>query len=304
MPTHLLYEAWKKSVPILQHTKDAKGNEITRKIEFVDPMQNKDMESHHGHCFLCGQPMEQGIKIKKVFSNVFTDWNQAKCPTETHVCPSCSFTILTNKKQRYGIRTFTNVANKDHLWITNRKELRTFMLDPPDPPFVMNLAVSQKKHIAFKGEANYSKEIYSVMYEEMPVLVNREKFKTLLELVENFLYGFTKTEILTGKYNQKRILDFGIEEWESFEEQIEKYRGNSILDVIMFVAQKVEEEETLLCFMDSVLKIKKSPVHHSLFMPSIEAETGEEDHQESICGDKLSALQNHQLKEPQQLELF
>lgn len=304
MPTHLIYEAWKKSQPIMQHTKDAKGNKITRKIEFVDPMKSKDMETHKGHCFLCGQPMEQGIKLKKVFSNVFTDWNQAKCPEETHVCPACSFCLLTNKKHRYGIRTFSNVANQDRLWLPNRQELRTFMLDPPDPPFVMNLAVSQKKHIAFKGEVNYSKDVYSVMYEEMPVMIHRENFKKLIDLVEHFLFGFTKTEVLTGKYNQKRILDFGIESWEAFEEKIRRVRGNPILDVCLFVAQKIEEEEEVKCYMDSVLGIKKSPALHSSSTPSIGAEIGDGDRQESTCGDKSSDSRNQQPREPQQLALF
>lgn len=43
------------------------------------------------------------------------------------------------------------------------------------------------------------------MYEEMPVLIDRKEFTRLLELVEHFLYGFTKTEITTGDYNQKEF---------------------------------------------------------------------------------------------------
>lgn len=307
MPTHLIYQAWKETKDekgvIKQNTKDAKGNEIIRDIKFVDPMQEKDMEEHTGYCFLCGEPMKQGMKLKKVFSNVFTDWNIAKNPSGTHVCPACCFSILTSK-ERYGIRTFSNVANQERLWLPNRKELRGFLVKPPEPPFVINLAVSQKKHIAFKGEVNYSRDIYTVMYEEMPVIINRYEFKKVLDLVEHFLYGFTKTEISTGEYNQKRVLDFGMEAWELFEERIKPYRGNPLLDVTMFVAQRIENEEELKCFMVSELKMNTQELPPYLSTQSTEVETGKEDRKESTCGDKSSVSPKSVQSEQLALELF
>jgi len=307
MPTHLIYKAWQNTKDengvIMQNTKDAKGNEIVRQIKFEDPMKQKDMEPHEGHCFLCGEPMTHGIKLKKIFSNVFTDWNIAKCRGETHVCPACCFSILTTKG-RYGLRTFSNVANEERLWLPNRMEMREFLMHPPDPPFVINLAVSQKKHIAFKGEVNYSRDIFTVMYEEMPVLIDRKEFTRLLELVEHFLYGFTKTEIITGDYNQKRILDFGIEAWEAFEERVKPYRGNPLLDVVMFVAQKVESEEELQCFMVSELKMKMQELQPYSSMPSIVAGTGKEGQVGSTCGGKSNASPKFPRSEQLQLELF
>jgi len=307
MPTHLIYKAWQNTKDengvIMQNTKDAKGNEIVRQIKFEDPMKQKDMEPHEGHCFLCGEPMTHGIKLKKIFSNVFTDWNIAKCRGETHVCPACCFSILTTK-ERYGLRTFSNVANEERLWLPNRVEMREFLLQPPDPPFVINLAVSQKKHIAFKGEVNYSRDIFIVMYEEMPVLIVRKEFARLLELVEHFLYGFTKTEITTGEYNQKRILNFGIEAWEHFEERVKTYRGNPILDVVMFIAQKIENEEDLKCFMVSELKMKTQELPPYLSTPSTAAETEKEDQMESTCGGKLNDLPKSAQNEQLALDLF
>lgn len=307
MPTHLIYSAWKKTKDengvIKQNTKDGKGNVIIRDIKFVDPMKEKDMEEHAGQCFLCGEPMTQGMKLKKVFSNVFTDWNTAKNPAGTHVCPACCFSILTTK-ERYGLRTFSNVANEERLWLPNRVEMREFLLQPPDPPFVINMAVSQKKHIAFKGEVNYSRDIFTVMYEEMPVLIDRKEFTRLLELVEHLLYGFTKTEIITGDYNQKRILDFGIEAWEAFDERVKPYRGNPLLDVVMFVAQKVESEEKLQCFMVSELGMKMQELPPYLSTPSTAAETGKEGQVGSTCGDKLNDLPKSQQSGQLALDLF
>lgn len=303
MPTHLIYQAWKKTGRLIQNTKDSKGNDIQKEIKLVDPMTHKDMEEFDGYCYLCGEPTTHGMKLKKVFSNVFTDWNIGKYRTSTHVCPACCFTILTSP-ERHALRTFSNVANKDNLYLPNRVEMREFLLHPPEPPFVINLAVSQKKHIAFKGEVNYSRDIFTVMYEEMPVLIDRKEFTRLLELVEHFLYGFTKTEITTGDYNQKRILDFGIEEWEAFEERVKKYRGSPLLDVVMFVAQKIESEEKLQCYMASELKMNTLQQQHSSSMPSTAAGTEKEDQVGSTCGDKLNDSQKLVQNEQLQLELF
>ncbi|WP_152650449.1 hypothetical protein [Heyndrickxia coagulans] len=196
------------------------------------------------------------------------------------------------------------MANKERIWLPNRVEMRKFLLRPPDPPFVINLAVSQKKHIAFKGEVNYSRDIFTVMYEEMPVLIVRKEFARLLELVEHFLYGFTKTEITTGEYSQKRILEFGIEAWEAFEERVKPYRGNPLLDVVMFVAQKVESEEELQCFMVSELKMKTQELPPYLSTPSTAAETEKEDQMESTCGGKLNDLPKSAQNEQLALDLF
>lgn len=302
-PTHLVYQAWKNTEKVIQNTKDAKGNEITREIEFFNPYDAKQMEKVDSKCFLCGEPIQEGIPTKHVFSDVFTDWNRSKYPIGTHVCPACSFTILTNPKGRVSLRNFSFVA-ADKLYLPNRIEMRQFLIEPPNPPFLIVLAVSQKKHLAFKGTVSYSRDIFTVMLEETEVIINRKEFARLLEVVEHFLFAFTKTEITTGEYNQQRVLKFGIDRWEWFEEQVKPYRGTELLNVVMFVAQKVEREEDVLCFMGSGQKMKTPPQPHSWSTPSIEAETNGEDQADPTCGDKLSDSQKRVQSEQLQLELF
>lgn len=302
-PTHLIYQAWKNTPKIIQNTRNADGEEITRELTFVDPMKHDDMEEPNGRCVLCGEHTEQGIPKKKAIGSTFTDWNRVKNISGTHICPSCFFCLTTNPKGKVAIRNFSNVAErKFHL--PNRVELREWILNPPDPPFVINLAVSQKKHIVFKGETQYSRDIFHVQYEEMPVLIIRERFREMIYLVEHLLFGFTKTEISTGQYSTQRILKFGAEAWEAFEERIKPYRGTPFLDVVMFVAQRVEEEEKVACFMDLTLGMKWPPKPQLSSMPSIVAETKKEDHQESICGDKSKGLPGPVQNGPIQLELF
>ncbi|MBA2878028.1 hypothetical protein HNR63_001082 [Anoxybacillus kamchatkensis] len=302
-PTRLVYEAWKRTEKIIQNTKDAKGNEIVREVEFYDPYDVKHMEKIDSRCFLCGETIQEGIATKHVFSDVFTDWNRSRYPIGTHVCPACSFTILTNPKNRTSLRNFSFVA-EEKLHLPNRVEMRQFLVEPPEPPFLIVLAVSQKKHLAFKGTVSYNREIYTVMLEETEVIINRKEFTRLLAIVERFLFAFTKTEVQTGQYNQQRVLKFGIDRWEWFEEQVKPYRGTELLNVVMFVAQKVEREEDVLCFMGLGQKTKTPPQPHLSFMPSIEAETNDVDQADQICGDKLNDSQKQVQSEQIQLELF
>jgi hypothetical protein len=302
-PTHLVYEAWKRTNEIVQNTKDAKGNEIVREVEFYDPYESAHMEKIQDRCFLCGEQIQEGIPTKHVFSDVFTDWNRSRYPIGTHVCPACAFTILTNPNGRVSLRNFSFVA-ADKLYLPNRIEMRRFLLEPPEPPFLIVLAVSQKKHLAFKGTVSYSRDIFTVMLEETEVIVNRKEFARLLAIVEHFLFAFTKTEITTGEYNQQRVLKFGIDRWEWFEEQVKSYRGTELLNVVMFVAQKVEREEDVLCFMGLEQKMKTPQPQHFSSTPSTAVETNDVDQTDQTCGDKLNDSQKRVQSEQLQLELF
>ena len=302
-PTRLVYEAWKRTEKIIQNKKDAKGNEIVREVEFYDPYDVKHMEKIESRCFLCGETIQEGIPTKHVFSDVFTDWNRSRYPIGTHVCPACSFTILTNPKNRTSLRNFSFVA-EEKLHLPDRVEMRQFLVEPPKPPFLIVLAVSQKKHLCFKGTVSYNREIYTVMLEETEVIINRREFTRLLGIVEHFLFAFTKTEITTGEYNQQRVLKFGIDRWEWFEEQVKPYRGTELLNVVMFVAQKVEKEEDVLCFMGSEQKMKTPQPQHFSSTPSTAVETNDVDQADPTCGDKLSDSQKQVRSEQLQLELF
>lgn len=302
-PTHLVYEAWKRTNEIVQNTKDAKGNEIVRVVEFYDPYESAHMEKIQDRCFLCGEQIQEGIPTKHVFSDVFTDWNRSRYPIGTHVCPACAFTILTNPNGRVSLRNFSFVA-ADKLYLPNRIEMRQFLLEPPEPPFLIVLAVSQKKHLCFKGTVSYNREIYTVMMEETEVIINRKEFTRLLAIVEHFLFAFTKTEIQTGQYNQQRVLKFGIDRWEWFEEQVKPYRGTELLNVVMFVAQKIEREEDASCFMALGQKMNMPPQPRFSSTPSTAVETNDVDRVDQTCGDKLNDSQKQVQNEQLQLELF
>lgn len=303
-PTRLVYEAWKNTEEIIYKTSDGEGKSVAKKLVFLDPAEHPHIEPHVRLCVLCGDRMTEGIPRSKVFSDVFTDWPYCRNISGTHVCPACCLTILTNPNGRIAMRTYSWLATKKELKPLNRPDAREILLNPPEPPFLIVLAISQKKHLIFKGTVSYSREVFPIMLEETPVFIQRSEFAELLELVEHFMFGFTKTEIKTGEYNQQRVLKFGVDLWEWFEEQIAPYRGMSVLDVVDFVAQKVEKEEQFRCFLASKQKTTIEPQQHSLSMLFTEAGIKKEGPKGLICGGKSNDLPKCVQSEQLTLELF
>jgi hypothetical protein len=64
----------------------------------------------------------------------------------------------------------------------------------------------------------------------------------LLPVVELYSGGFSKAEIKTGRYIQKRIIDFGLLSWRKLEDVIRPIRGSIVLELALFLAQKEDDD--------------------------------------------------------------
>ena len=132
-------------------------------------------------------------------------------------------------------------------------EIRGWLLNPPEPPFVLCMAVSGQKHLTFRARIAYSQDGYSVQYEETPVHIERSTLARVLGLVEQLYTVFTKVEILTGHYSQNRIRQLGLTEFQRIEGELAPHRGSRLFDVAVFVSQKYEapaaepEKEEKVC---------------------------------------------------------
>ena len=69
-----------------------------------------------------------------------------------------------------------------------------------------------------------------------------ELLRKLAEPVNRLYQGwFSKAEIESGRYDQRRILDYGREQWQNDEQQIKRARGTLPLQLAVFLAQREEE---------------------------------------------------------------
>jgi hypothetical protein len=125
-----------------------------------------------------------------------------------------------------------------------RAQWRTWLLDPPEPPFVFVVAESGQKHLLFRATISHSRERYAVQFEERSLMVRRADLTACLEAVEA-LYGlgFTKQSIVTGGYHSGQLGKAELR-WYSAERQVAPYRQNAhgLLLLAAHVAQRAESE--------------------------------------------------------------
>ncbi len=189
-------------------------------------------------CWLCGgQTGGRGLPRKKIIKDTFTDHDKARAPASSSVCPGCVFCLSFVSLRNYSI-----LATENEMRHPSRAEIRDILLNPPEPPFVLCIAVSGQKHVSFKGEVAYSRDNYPVQFEETRVTVDVAQLTNLLDIIERLNTVFTKDEIKTGRYSQNRIKQFGIGEFQKLEEKLAPHRGSRLFELAIFVAQKREFE--------------------------------------------------------------
>lgn len=232
-----------------------------------EPPEPKGKKSKYGQdakCWLCAGDTEGiGWHIKDVITSSFTDTNAAKCLQSQTVCYSCAalmkkeawveacekhghspyFPVKDGKKPFLSNWMFSShVFSKDGWQRPDRKELADILLNPPTPPFLITISDVGKKHVIFRAKVNQSKDSFFVNIDEETILIEREKFKEILMLVEQAYELFSKDSILTGEYNQAAIMKAGLRVWREIEDKLKVIRLNSfdMLKVTCFVARKSE----------------------------------------------------------------
>jgi CRISPR type IV-associated protein Csf1 len=203
-------------------------------VEYTDvPLVDVD----DARCWLCGGATQyRGQPVKKAIKETFTNVDMARVPWSTSVCPGCAFCLAQKPLRNYSI-----LATGDRLTHPTRPEIRALLLDPPEPPFVLCIAVSGQKHLHFRAQVAYDRDGFPVQYEETSVCVWRGTLKEWLALIESLYAVFSKEEIRSGRYGQNRIRQFGISEFQKVEARLAPHRGTRLFDLAVFVAQKPEE---------------------------------------------------------------
>ncbi len=207
-------------------------------IKYADP-ELSDIPDQT--CWLCGgETGGRGMPTKKAIKSTFTDHPYARGHGSNSVCPGCAFCLSAHPLRNYSI-----LATTDRLQHPSRAEWRDILTGPPEPPFAMCLAVSGQKHLFFKAPVNLDKRCFTVLLEEREIFVIPDRLGQVVGVVEALYAYFTKEEIRTGRYGQRRIRECGIGRWEQMEAGISEWRGRPLFDLALFVAQKTEPQEVV-----------------------------------------------------------
>jgi len=190
-----------------------------------------------GICAVCGQKIHEGIPIKKVVSNAFTDWNILADMTSSHACKACKWCIKEPKMRRSQY-----VATENELIYFKRDDIAKYLFEPPEPPFVFFVTASYKKHGAFRARVNGSRKLFYVQFEDRQILFSPNKCQELFELMKKMYLVFNKTqEIGKGDYIQKRVLEYGLKQWQHDEAILKQHRGSQVFELLLYALNKPEE---------------------------------------------------------------
>lgn len=224
--TQFIYQAAMKT-PLVNLT-------MGKTVEYkdIDPQKVDDQR-----CWLCGgQTDGLGVPIAKAIKPTFTNHDSARAPGSKAICAGCAFCLGPRELRNYSV-----LATEQELRHPTRPEIKNLLLDPPELPFVLCIAVSGQKHLHFRAEINYSRDDFMVELEEVRVYVDRNFLPELLDWIEKLYTVFTKEEIKTGHYSQSRIKQFGIRQFLAIENRLGIHRGRRLFDLAVFVAQKQED---------------------------------------------------------------
>lgn len=226
------------------------------------------------HCYLCGRPADRPLSLK----STFTAHSSARCPLSTAMCDRCHDSMNGDEKELWywnegkekwsklwgrslsrlyhadtllsplikgthteGGKTFPVVSS-----LASRAEMRTWLLDPPEPPFTIAISESGQKHILFLAQEAYSRDRFPVQFELDSLHINRLEFTHLLQAYESLMnLGFTKTEIDSGDYRSDRLMKV-MQEWLPLEESVRTFRGSPLLRLTSHVATTNSSGRSLL----------------------------------------------------------
>ena len=234
-----------------------------KEINYTDPPL---IDTSDQVCWLCGgETGGKGLPTKKAIKPTFTDHPCARGYGSSSICPGCAFCLTARELRNYSI-----LATTDRLSHPSRAEWREILINPPEPPFVMCLAVSGQKHLSFKAPVNLERGHYAVLLEEREIFVTPGRIEQAIEAVEALYAYFSKAEIETGRYSQHKIKQCGISRWGQLEAAIENWRGRPLFDLAVFVAQKREVEEVTeksglaQCAVGKTERKNKEPVQRTI----------------------------------------
>jgi len=199
------------------------------------PVEN--LVSVESICAVCGHAITEGVPIKKVVSDAFTNWDILADATATHVCEACTWCIK-NRKTRQSCY----VATAKELIFFKRDKIEQYLFDPPGPPFVIFVTKSFKKHGSFRAAVNMSPKLFYVQLEDRQILFSPNKYRDLFDLMKKMYVTFNKMEeIGKGNYIQKRVREYGIEAWQRDEAILKPRRGSAVFELLLYALNKPEE---------------------------------------------------------------
>ena len=204
---------------------------------------DEPLDGRLGVCRTCGET-SRGILFSGWARPTFMDWD--KLTAGEIICEACRFCFDDSNpvldarlgKARQRMRNYSHFVVGGE-WFPLSKGNKTKMSELLAlSPEVVVIAESGQKHIAFRALPGWWQ------FEELRIVPDASLLRRMVSAIQP-LYdgGFAKSEIESGRYNQRRVLAFGLPRWLSADGELRSMRGSPVFTLALFLAQKEEKEE-------------------------------------------------------------
>ncbi len=215
---------------------------LTKKVYDVDSI-----------CSFSGQRITKGILRKDFISSTFTDYQYLKYDSDyvgLDIALCMEYVIPNGKGKLISLRFKSFYVSEDSIRFLNREDLEGLIFNIPNDKFVLCVSFGFKKHISFKSEINYNRNIFNVYTDKGVCQIDVFQIKELYSILKNWytvidgkedtsqqVTYFTKDDILYGCGNLSRIMNYtGNYYYES--EYISRYRNTFLLEFLVHILNK------------------------------------------------------------------
>lgn len=217
-------------------TRDGDGNDIEKIIKTKEyPIRSVCFE-----CPICHKHYDSGVYIKDIVSSKFTDWVYV----DDYICESCS--------ALFSIYFYNYIIDPDGVRLINIRQIRDELTKPQKPPFKFIITTTQKKHLFYKAETNYSSNRFAVNLETETIYTTCDRMKYLFSFVENLqVLGQSKDQLKRGEIRFDIVLKIGFEAINLLQKELNFSRE---IQIPLYCGQKLEiSEEEAICNLNSIL---------------------------------------------------
>lgn len=225
------------------------------------PNPRKKVITGTGRCYWCASPIDGDCcKVADVFSDSFTDQDQALVRSSAVVCCGCAWAMTGRPPDTLRLWSVA-WAEEPRSWPANHASapalgpsihlqnkadpsgFRALLLDPPTTGrWICAVADSGQIHTTPFAPVNYGAERFGVRFERVTVWTSRAEYGALdAAMAELLSAGFWKSDIESP--SAFRLAEPGaLPLWLKHRELLGRYRGGPLFDLVLFLSRAPKEK--------------------------------------------------------------
>lgn len=217
------------------HTRDKDGNEIRKTVALKKyPVETVDFS-----CGICKKEYAEGITIKKIVSENFTDWQYVS----PYICCECS--------KFFSLFPFSYILNGNQIRLFNIREMAEEIQKEQEPPFKIVVTASQKKHLFYKAATNSNSKSFIANLEEEQIYCDIRQLREQFAFIGNMqALGESKKRLAAGEIRHDILLKVGYKALKYLNSNLKTRQ----IQIPLHLSQKPEiKEEDALCKLNLIL---------------------------------------------------